>query len=43
MAVANRISFLGFPLNEKYVLTSAVELPLVSAGPLVADPLSSID
>jgi len=43
MAVASRISFLGLPLNEQYVLTSAFKLPLASAGPLVADPLSLID
>jgi len=40
MAVASRIWFLDLPLNEQYVLTSAVGLPLASAGgPLVADPL----
>jgi len=43
MAVASKISFLGLPLNEQYVLTSAIELPLASAGPLVTDPLSLID
>jgi len=44
MAVASRIWFLGLLLNEQYVLTSAVGLPLASAGgPLVADPLSLVD
>jgi len=43
MSVASRICFVGLPLNEQYLLTSAVELPLESAGPLVADPLSLID
>ena len=43
IAVASRIWFLGLPLIEKYVLTSAVELPHASAGPLVVDPVSLID
>jgi len=43
MAVACRTWFLGLPLNEQYVLTSAVALPLASARPLVTDPLSLID
>jgi len=35
---------MGLPLNEEYVLTSAVVLPLASAGgSLVADPLSLVD
>ena len=42
IAVASRIWFLGLPLNEQYVLTSAVDLPLASAGPLLTDPLSLI-
>jgi len=43
MDVASRIWFLGLPLNEQYVLTSAVELPFVSAGTMVTDSLSLID
>ena len=43
MAVASRMWFLGLPFNKQYLLTSAVELPLTSAGPLVADPLSLVD
>jgi len=43
IAVASRIWFLGLPLIEKYVLTSAVELPHASAVRLVADPSSLID
>jgi len=35
MIVASVIWFLGLPLNEKYVLTSAVDLPLASAGSLL--------
>ena len=35
--------FWVLPLIEKYVLTSAVELPHASAGRLVADPSSLID
>jgi len=42
MAVASRILFLDLPLNEKYVLTSAVDLPLASAGSLFTDALSLI-
>ena len=36
-------SFLGLPLNEQYVLTSAVGLPFASAGGLFADLLSFVD
>jgi len=43
MAVAGRILLLVLLLNEKYVLSSAVELPLATAGPLLTDLLSLID
>jgi len=43
MTVASRMWLLGLTLNEKYVFRSAVELPIVSAGRLVTDPLSLID
>jgi len=43
MAVASRIWFLGLPLNEQHLLTSADQLPLASAGPLVTDPFELVD
>jgi len=43
MAVASIVWFLALPLNEQYVLTYAVELPLASAWPLVTDPFSLSD
>ena len=43
MSVASRIWFLGSPLNEQHLLTSAVQLPLASAGPLVIDPIELVD
>jgi len=40
MALASRIRSLDLPLNEKYVLNSAVDLNLESEGPLVSHHLS---
>ena len=43
MAMSSKIWFLFLPLNEHYVLTSAVEVPLATAGPLVTDHMLLID
>jgi len=43
MAVASRILFLGLPLNEQHLLTSADQLSLSSAGPLDTDPFELVE
>ena len=43
MTLASRILSPGLPLNEEYVLSSTVKLPLPVAGPFISDYLTTID